>query len=390
MTSSTLRRSALAGSAAALLALGTAGAVPASAAQTGDPLAPGQWGVDQVRAPAAWSTSTGDGAVVAIVDTGVDLDHPDLDGKLLPGATFLDCDSRGSCGNGDWESGPEKRSRSKSTHGTHVAGIAAAETGNGVGMAGVGRDADILPVKVLDEEGGSFEDIAAGIRWSVDQGADVVNLSLGAIPGAQALTYTGLISDVQEAITYARDNGVVVVAAAGNDFMVPLCGTPAFDDGALCVTATDKREAPAAYSNMGLKPDLASVAAPGGSILPVCGEDVVSTVPLGTGRSSACPGYGTDYDEYAGTSMATPHVAGVAALLAAQGRDDDAIMDVLLSTSRQPRSDVRGAFTPQYGWGIVDAEAAVAAPGAEPTSTPSKGPGGGNGGGNGGGKGGGT
>jgi len=374
MTSTTLRRGALAGSAATLLALGMAGAVPASAASTGDPLAPAQFGVDQVRAPAAWSTSTGAGAVVAVVDSGVDLGHPDLDGKLLPGATFLDCGSAGPCGNGDWESGPSARAASKSTHGTHVAGIAAAETGNGVGIAGVGRDASILPVKVLDEEGGSFEDIAAGIRWSVDNGADVVNLSLGAIPGAQALTYTGLISDVQDAITYARANGVVVVAAAGNDFMVPLCGTPAFDDGALCVTATDKREAPAAYSNMGLKPDLASVAAPGGSILPACGEDVVSTVPLGTGRSSTCAGYGTDYDEYAGTSMATPHVAGVAALLAAQGRDDDAIMDVLLSTSRQPRTDARGLFTPQYGWGIVDAAAAVAAPGAETTTTaPSKG-----------------
>jgi thermitase len=95
----------------------------------------------------------------------------------------------------------------------------------------------------------------------------------------------------------------------------------------------------------------------------VCGEDVVSTVPLGTGRSSSC-GYGKDYDEYAGTSMATPHVAGVAALLAAQGRTGDNIVDTLLSTSRQPRTNLRGVFTPSYGFGIVDAQAAVAAPGA--------------------------
>jgi subtilisin family serine protease len=386
------RRTAVATAAAGCLALGAALATPATAADTGDPLSGRQFGVDQVRAPAAWATSTGAGAVVAIVDTGVDLDHPDLDGKLLPGATFLACGSAGSCGNGDWESGPKERAASKSTHGTHVAGIAAAETGNGVGIAGVGRDAAILPVKVLDGKGGSFKDVAAGIRFSADQGADVVNLSLGAIPGAQALTFTGLISDVQDAITYARSKGTVVVAAAGNDFMVPLCGTPAFDDGAVCVTATDKREAPAAYSNMGLKPDLASVAAPGGSILPVCGEDVLSTVPLGTGRSSVC-GYGTDYDEYAGTSMATPHVAGVVALLAAQGRTGDNIVETLLTTSRQPVGNVRGAFTPQYGWGIVDAEAAVKAPGAgtSTSSEPTKGgkgggKGGGNGGGNGGGK----
>jgi serine protease len=165
----------------------------------------------------------------------------------------------------------------------------------------------------------------------------------------------------------------VVVAAAGNDFQVPLCGTPAFDRGALCVTATDKREAPAAYSNMGINQQLQSVAAPGGSILPICGEDVLSTVPVGTGGSSAC-GNGTDYDEFAGTSMAAPHVAGVATLLAAQGLDDKQIMNILLTTSRQPVSGVRGVFTPSYGFGIVDAAAAVAANGAgtAPGPGPSK------------------
>jgi subtilisin family serine protease len=352
------RRTALSASVVALAA--TVAAPTAALAATDDPLSSRQWGPAQVRAEQAWATSTGSGAVIAIVDSGVDLGHPDLKRKLLSGATFLDC-GESSCGNGGWLSGPSDRKDSASTHGTHVAGIAAASTGNGVGIAGVARDAKILPVKVLDEDGGSFQDIALGIRWSVDKGADVVNLSLGAIPGVQALTYTGLIDDVTDAVAYARSKGVVVVAAAGNDFQVPLCGTPAFEDGAVCVTATDKREAPAAYSNMGLKPDLAAVAAPGGSIGPVCGEDVVSTVPVGTGRSAVC-GYGKDYDEYAGTSMASPHVAGVAALLAAQGRSDDNVVATLLRTSRQPRTNVRGAFTPNYGWGIVDANAAVAAP----------------------------
>jgi serine protease len=342
----------------------TVGGLTASAlgAETGDPFANKQFGLDQVRAPAAWATSTGAGAVVAIVDSGVDLDHPDLASKLLAGATFLDCGKgSGSCGNGDWESGPEKRRAAKSTHGTHVAGIAAAITGNGIGIAGVARDAAILPVKVLDEDGGSFQDIAAGIDFAVAKGADVVNLSLGAAPGVQVLTFTGVIGDVQDAITRARKAGVVVVAAAGNDFASPLCGTPAFDAGALCVTATDKREQRSAYSNLGVNPDLAAVAGPGGSLLPACGEDVVSTVPLGTGRAEAC-GYGKDYDEFAGTSMATPHVAGVATLLAAQGRGGDEIMDVLLGTSRQPLTDVRGLYTPTHGFGIVDAAAAVAVP----------------------------
>jgi subtilisin family serine protease len=346
---------------AATSTLAVGAAVPAVAAPD-DPLYADQWGPQQVRAEQAWGTSTGSGTIIGVVDSGVDFDHPDLAGKLLQGATFLDC-GQTSCGNGDWESGPAERQELKSTHGTHVSGIAAAATGNGVGIAGVAPGARILPVKALDEDGGSFEDIALGIRYAVDHGASVVNLSLGALPGVQALTITGVISDVQEAIAYARERGAVVVAAAGNDFVAPLCGTPAFDRGALCVVSTDKREARSAFSNFALNQELDAVAAPGGSLAPVCGEDVVSTVPLGTGSAAAC-GYGTDYDEYAGTSMATPHAAGVAALLAAQGRIDENIMTALETTARHPGTGARGVFDPVYGYGIVDAEAAVASPGA--------------------------
>jgi serine protease len=337
-----------------LLALVLAPAALAS----NDPLFAKQWGPQQVRAPQAWATSNGAGTVVGIVDAGVDLGHPDLSAKLVPGATFLDCGTT-SCGNGDWESGPAARQASKSTHGTHVAGIAAAITDNGVGIAGVAPGAQIQPVKVLDEEGGSFEDIAAGVRWSVDHGSDVINLSLGALPGTQALVITGQITDLQDAIAYARSKGVVVVAAAGNDF-ASICGTPGFDAGALCVASTDKREARSAFSNFAFNPSLDAVSGPGGSLAPVCGEDIVSTVPVGTGASTAC-GYGTDYDEMAGTSMASPHVAGVAALLAAQGRDDQRIVDVLKATARKPGTDQRGVYDPSYGYGIVDAAAAVAA-----------------------------
>ncbi len=332
-----------------------------ASAATNDPFRGAQFGLDQVRAEAAWPTTRGAGAVIAIVDTGVDLGHADLSGQLVRGATFT-CDEKASpCGNGDFK-GPDGKNDGDE-HGTHVAGIAAAATGNGIGIAGVAPDAKIMPVKVLEGGSGSFEEIAAGIRWAADNGADVINLSLGALPGVQALTYTGLISDTTEAVAYARSKDVVVVAAAGNDFQFPLCGTPAFEDGALCVTSTDKRELPSAFSNNGIKPDLMAVAGPGGSLLPVCGEDVLSTVPEGTGRSAAC-GYGTAYDEYAGTSMATPHVAGVAALLMAQGRTSDNVLEVLLTTSRQGVTGTRGLFTPQYGFGIVDAQAAVAAPGA--------------------------
>ncbi len=360
---STALRGGFAGLAA--LALTLAAASPASAAPN-DPFYAKQYGPQQVRAEQAWATSRGAGVVVAVVDSGVDLSHPDLKGKLVRGATFVDCSP--SCGNGDWR-GPDGVGQSADSHGTHVSGIVAAATGNGIGIAGVAPDAKIMPIKALEDGSGSFEDIASGIRYAADNGAKVVNLSLGAIQGVQALTVTGIISDVQDAVTYARSKGVSVIAAAGND-AVPLCNTPGFDAGTICVAATDKREAPAAYSSGTIKPDLKAVSAPGGSALPACGEDIVSTVPGGQGRSAVC-GYGTDYDEYAGTSMATPHVAGVAALLFAQGRTLDNVESTLLSTARTPGSLARGVYTTEYGYGIVDAQAAVAAPGAT-TTTPKR------------------
>jgi subtilisin family serine protease len=340
---------------------------PAASAQTNDEYFGFQWGPQQINAPEAWSTSTGAGQTIAIVDSGVDLDHPDLDGKIVGGATFTGCAKQANgCGNGDWESNPS--AGPPSPHGTHVAGIAAAETGNTIGVAGTAPDAKLLAVKSLTDDGGSFEEIAAGIRWSVDNGADVVNLSLGALPGVQALVITGVITDVQEAIAYARSKGVVVVAAAGNDF-ASICGTPASDVGALCVASTDVREQRSAFSNFAIKQDLEVVSAPGGSAVLACEEDVISTVPLNAEPGFCEEAVGTPgYDFYAGTSMATPHVAGVAALLTAQGRTDVQTVDILKSTARTPPANTRGTYTPTYGYGIVDARAAVAAPGAATTT----------------------
>ncbi len=328
----------------------------AASAATSDPLFAEQWGLNQINAEQAWATSTGAGQVIAIVDSGVDLSHPDLAAKLVPGATFTGCATQpNGCGNGDWESG--NTSDPPSPHGTHVAGIAAAITNNGAGIAGVAPDAQLMPVKVLTEAGGSFEEIAAGIRWAADHGADVINMSLGAIPGVQALVLTGLITDAQEAIAYAVSRGVVVVAAAGNDG-ASICGEPSFDPGALCVTSTDRNELRSWFSNFGVKPGLDVVAAPGGAGLVFCEDDVVSTVPAGS--EGACGSGGYDY--YGGTSMAAPHVAGVAALLTAQGRSVTEVFDVLKSTARTPGAGLRGVYTPVYGYGIVDAAAAVAAP----------------------------
>lgn len=356
-----LRVGALLGSAA--LVASTAVAAPAQAA-TNDPLRPQEWGMDQVRAEQAWASSTGEGVVVAVVDTGVDLSHPDLKANLVPGATFTGCKKGQSpCGNGDWK-GPDGEGQELDMHGTHVSGTIAAVTDNGVGVAGVAPDAQIMPIKSLEDGSGSFEEIAAGITYAVDHGADVVNLSLGAVPGAQALTITGVDTTVTEAIAYANEQGVLVVAAAGNESF-PVCDTPSFEDGALCVTATTREETPAWYSNGAIKPDMFAIAAPGGAGLALCEDDIVSTVPVGTG-SEACGE--SDYDYYAGTSMATPHVSAVGALLVAQGRTLDNVKSALVDTARTPGLGT-GLYTTSYGHGIVDAEAAVAYEGAAGTAT---------------------
>jgi serine protease len=340
-----------------LAALALTFAAPAGAAAPNDQYFGLQWSIQQINADEAWTTSTGAGQVIAVVDAGVDLSHPDLQGKLVPGATFSGCATAANgCGNGDWRSAPS--AGTPSPHGTHVAGIAAAVTGNGIGIAGVARDAKVMPVKALTEEGGSFEEIAAGIRWAVNHGADVINMSIGAVPGVQALVITGVIADVANAIDYAFSRNVPVIVAAGNEF-ASICAEPAFDAGALCVTSTDRNELRSSFSNFGVKPDLNVVAAPGGAGLVACADDIISTVPAGS--EGTCGAGKPGYDFYAGTSMATPHVAGVAALLIAQGRSASNVYSVLKSTARTPGLGLRGFYTPTYGYGIVDADAAVKA-----------------------------
>src|SRR6478672_10734448 len=140
-----------------------------TASSPNDPLLGRQWGLDQIKAPGAWSRGAlGAGATIAVVDTGVDLGHPDLRSKLLPGVDLV---SDETCTPG---------AQDLNGHGTHVAGIAAAATNNGIGVAGTAPQAKILPVRVLDSTGsGTAADIDAGIRWAADHGAQVINLSLG-------------------------------------------------------------------------------------------------------------------------------------------------------------------------------------------------------------------
>ena len=228
-----------------------------------------QYALQKISAPQGWTVTTGSASVViAIVDTGVDMAHQDLAGKIVPGYDFVNNDNNADDDNG---------------HGTHCAGIAAAVTNNARGVAGVDWNARIMPVKVLSASGsGSFAAIANGITWAVDNGADVISLSLGGSSGSTTL---------QSAVDYAWSRNVVVVAAAGNS-NTSAASYPAFYTNCIAVGSTDQNDARSSFSNFGSWVD---VAAPGSSIL--------STYD------------GNTYATLSGTSMAAPAVAGLAGLL---------------------------------------------------------------------------
>ena len=233
-----------------------------------DPCFGYQWGLTKIAASQAWDVTTGSPSInIAILDTGVDLDHPDLADKIVSNINFSSSptvdDVRG--------------------HGTHVAGIAAAMTNNGIGVAGLGYSSTIMNVKVLGDSGaGTYGAIASGVIWAADNGAEVINMSLG---GSSAS------STLEDAINYAWSKGVVVVAAAGNNGnSMPIY--PAYYGNCIAVAATYPWDAKADWSNYG---DWVDVAAPGGGIY--------ATVK------------NNGYDYKSGTSMASPHVAGLAALV---------------------------------------------------------------------------
>ncbi|MDP9405740.1 MAG: S8 family serine peptidase, partial [Actinomycetota bacterium] len=279
-------------------------------------------------AETAWTYGDAAGQVVAVVDTGVDGTHPDLAGTLVPG---FDAATVGGSATVDLHG-----------HGTHVAGIAAAVVDNGVGVAGLGRRAAIMPVRVLDADGlGTSDDVAEGIVWAVDHGADVVNLSLG---GTERSTV------IASAVRYAGANDVVVVAAAGNEGDAGNPVTyPAAEPGVVAVAAVDRGDVHPTFSGSG---DWVDIAAPG--------VDIVSTVPGGYASSS-------------GTSMAAPFVAATAALVRARHSQLDAeqVAAHLLATA----DDIGATGTdPLFGAGVVDPVAALSEPEpACPADVPSAG-----------------
>ena len=241
-----------------------------------DPLFARQWGLTQVKAPAAWARNArGAGATIAVIDTGVDLAHPDLQANLVPGDDFVD--GGGECPGAQDENG----------HGTHVAGIAAAVTGTGTGIAGTAPDAKVMPLRVLDAEGSGVDQaIIAAIRHAADNGADVINLSLGGLPVVGQVP--DLNAEMEQAVEYAWSKGSVIVAAAGNESF-PLCGYPAAARYALCVGATDRMGLPSAYSNFPNDPDgTVGVRAPGGVGSPFCEADGDVWSTIWPGSASDC------------------------------------------------------------------------------------------------------
>jgi thermitase len=233
-----------------------------------------QWAIPKTMVPRAWEVTSGEtGVVIAVLDTGIDKEHEDLVGKVIAEVNFTDSPTAADVYG----------------HGTHVAGIIAAAANNGVGIAGVAYDCCLMNVKVADDYGMFYNSVVAkGVRWAVEHGANVINISLFDTEPSRNL---------EEAIDYAWSRGVVVVAASGNCIGTKVA-YPAYYSNCLAVAATDSNDCLASWSSCG---DWVDLAAPG--------VDIYSTLP------------GDQYGSKSGTSMAAAHVSGLAGLLFALGSD---------------------------------------------------------------------
>jgi len=304
-----------------------------------DPWFARQWHMEMIHTPEAWKITGGKGAIVAVIDTGVawkDLPGvgkqvPDLAGTAFTkGETFVP---------GALPDGLDDH-----LHGTHVAGTIAQTTHNALGVAGVAFESTIMPLKVLGGDGrGSVPGIANAIRYAADHGAQVINMSLGGpLPSAV----------LGKAVAYAHSKGVTVVCAAGNEKRSRV-GYPAAHDGAVAVAAVDGTGLRSWYSNWGKDLD---VSAPGGDTRADKNGDgfpdgvLQNTILLQNPMHS-------DYMWLQGTSMASPHVAGVAALIVSRGiTNPDEVERILKRTAKHPNSV---EWDKEYGAGVVDALAAV-------------------------------
>lgn len=291
---------------------------------------PYQWHMTRIGMEAAWDINTGSGTIVAIVDTGVKQALADLAlTNFMAGYDFINNDNDPLDDHG---------------HGSHVCGTVAQSTNNNLGVTGIAYNCTIMPVKVLDAAGyGSYTAIANGIYYATDNGADIINMSLGGTSSSTTL---------QDAVNYAWNNGVVVICAAGNNNS-SAAFYPAAYPVCISISATNSADGKADYSNYGSTIDMC---APGGDTVDRNGDGYMDGILQNTFGAS-----GDGYYFYTGTSMASPHVAGVAALLKTQdpARTNAQIRSILESTAE----DLGTAGWDQYfGYGIVDAEAALAGP----------------------------
>ncbi|MGN7357757.1 S8 family peptidase [Paenibacillus sp. SAF-054] len=275
-----------------------------------------QWNLPAIETNQAWDISRGSSdVIVGIVDTGVDLQHPDLQGQLLTGYNVIN---------------PDSDPQDDVGHGTHVSGIIGALVNNNEGVAGISWYNKMLPVKALDKSGsGTTYSVAEGIIWAAENGAKVINMSLGNYADSEFL---------HDAVKYAYDRDIVLVAASGND-NTERPGYPAAYPEVLAVAATDSNMKRASYSNYG---DYIDVSAPGTSI--------ASTYP------------GNQYAALSGTSMASPHVAAMAALIRSRNPDltNKQVMDIMRSSTVDLGPKGRDKY---YGYGQIDILKALEAAG---------------------------
>ena len=301
-----------------------------------DPLFSRQWAHTIIHSVGAWNLQTGAATtVIAILDTGIDETHPDLAPKIVAGYDFVDNDMNPHDTNG---------------HGTHVAGIAAAQTNNGTGIAGMDWGARIMPVRVLGETGsGTNEQITAGIIWATQHGADVLNLSLGGPSYSQAM---------QDAIDSTHAAGRLVIAAMGNERPTNPTSYPAALDHVFAVAATTSTNTYAPYSQYGAHTD---IAAPGGYMEYYSDpRGIYSTMPTYACYLTSHEGFLKNYDYLRGTSQAAPLVAGLAALVWSE--DPTLTADEVQGVIETTAVDLGApGWDPTYGYGRIDALAALQA-----------------------------